>query len=177
VITQLAKGEALVSFLEDGGTPAMVDRTMIRPPSARIGPVTPEERQAVMAKSPLKGKYDSTVDPNSAYEILQKRLATGGGLAPAGGAGPPGSLRGDAPVHVGFFHRIGQWFRNLFGIGRPRGTVLTTSQSVARNVARAVAAGVATQVANELSKSVGGKAAGSIGKAVVRGALGGVLRR
>jgi DNA helicase HerA-like ATPase len=177
VITQLAKGEALVSFLEDGGTPSMVDRTMIRPPSARIGPVTPEERQAVMAKSPLKGKYDSTVDPNSAYEILQKRLAAGGGLAPAGGAGAPGSLPGDAPVHVGFFHRIGQWFRDLFGIGRPRGTVLTTSQSIARNVARAVAAGVATQVANQLSKSVGGKAAGSIGKAVVRGTLGGVLRR
>ncbi len=146
-------------------------------PSPRIGPVTPEERQAVMAKSPLKGKYDTAVDPNSAYEILQKRLAAGGGLAPAGGAGAPGSLPGDAPVHVGFFHRIGQWFRNLFGIGRPRGTALTTSQSVARNVARAVAAGVATQVANALSKSVGGKAAGSIGKAVVRGTLGGVLRR
>jgi hypothetical protein len=177
VITQLAKGEALVSFLEEGGTPSMVDRTMIRPPSARIGPVTPEERQAVMAKSPLKGKYDNTIDPNSAYEILQKRLAAGGGLAPAGGAGAPGSPSGDAPVHVGFFHRIGQWFRNLFGIGRPHGTALTTSQSVARNVARAVAAGVATQVANQLSKSVGGKAAGSIGKAVVRGTLGGVLRR
>jgi DNA helicase HerA-like ATPase len=177
VITQLAKGEALVSFLEDGGTPAMVDRTMIRPPSARIGPVTPEERQAVMAKSPLKGKYDNAVDPNSAYEILQKRLAAGGGLAPAGGAGTPDPQSGDAPVHVGFFHRIDQWFRNLFGIGRPRGTTLTTSQSVARNVARAVAAGVATQVANALSKSAGGKAAGSIGKAVVRGALGGVLRR
>src|SRR5580692_5787893 len=70
VITELAKGEALVSFLEGGGTPAMVDRTMIRPPSARIGPVTPEERQAVLAKSPFKGKYDTTVDPNSAYEIL-----------------------------------------------------------------------------------------------------------
>src|SRR6201996_220890 len=56
VITELAKGEALVSFLEGGGTPSMVDRTMIRPPSARIGPVTPEERQAVQAKSPFKGK-------------------------------------------------------------------------------------------------------------------------
>ena len=59
VITQLAKGEALVSFLEGDGTPSMVDRTIIRPPSARIGPVTPEERQAVIAKCPLKGKYDT----------------------------------------------------------------------------------------------------------------------
>jgi hypothetical protein len=54
---------------------------------------------------------------------------------------------------------------------------LTTSQYVARNVARAVVAGVATSVASEFSKTAGGKTAGNIGKAVVRGALGGVLRR
>jgi len=77
VITQLGKGEALVSFLEGNGTPRMVDRALIRPPSARIGPVTPEERKAIIARSPLKGKYDATIDPQSAYEILQKRLAAG----------------------------------------------------------------------------------------------------
>jgi DNA helicase HerA-like ATPase len=179
VITELAKGEALVSFLEGGGTPAMVDRTMIRPPSARIGPVTADERKAVMAKSPLAGKYDTTIDPNSAYEILQKRLASAGALAPAG-AGTPGApdASGQAvPAQGGFFHRMGERFRNVFGIGRPHGTALTTSQSVARNVARAVAAGVATQVAKEFSKSAGGRTTGTIGKAVVRGALGGILRR
>jgi len=181
VITELAKGEALVSFLEGSGTPSMVDRTMIRPPSARIGPVTDAERKAIIDKSPLKGKYDTTVDPNSAYEILQKRLQEGGGL-PAPGGGVPGATgasgdAGVAPAHVGFFHRIGQWFKNLFGIGRPTGQVLTTSQQVARNVARAVVAGVATQVASEFAKSTGGKTAGTIGKAVVRGALGGVLKR
>jgi hypothetical protein len=125
VITELGKGEALVSFLEGDGTPSMVDRTMIRPPSARIGPVTPEERKAVIDKSPFKGKYDTTVDPNSAYEILQKRLASGGALPPAGAR----RLRGrrarrsgpGAGAPVGFFHRVGEWFRNLFGIGRPRG--------------------------------------------------------
>jgi DNA helicase HerA-like ATPase len=179
VITELAKGDALVSFLEGSGTPSMVDRTMIRPPSARIGPVTDPERKAVIDKSPLKGKYDTTVDPNSAFEILQKRLQEGGGL-PAPGDGVPGAAgaSGDsAPAHVGFFHRIGQWFKNLFGIGRPHGQVLTTSQQVARNVARAVVAGVATQVASEFAKSPHGKTAGTIGKAVVRGALGGVLKR
>jgi uncharacterized protein len=179
VITELGKGEALVSFLEGGGTPSMVDRTMIRPPCGRVGPVTPDERKAVIAASPFKGKYDTAVDPNSAYEILQKRLSEGGALPPA--AGTPGAPAPDGtgapPAHVGFFRRIGNWFRNLFGIGRPHGTRLTTSQQVARNVARAVAAGVATQVAAEFSKSAGGKTAGNIGKAVVRGALGGVLRR
>jgi hypothetical protein len=178
VITQLGKGEALVSFLEGNGTPAMVDRAVVRPPSARIGPVTPEERKAVIDKSPFKGKYDTTVDPNSAYEILQKRLASGGALPPVG-AGTPEAPGGadQAAEQVGFFRRIGQWFAALFGIGRPRGTALTTSQLVARNVARAVAAGVATQVAAELSKSTGSKTAGTISKAVVRGALGGVMRK
>ncbi len=178
VITQLGKGEALVSFLEGDGTPSMVERILVRPPAARIGPVTPAERQALIDKSALKGKYDNPVDPNSAYEILQKRLAEGGALAPAGasadGTGTPGD---QAPAPVGFFHRIAQWFAAVFGIGRPSGTRLTATQLVARNVARAVAAGVATQVASQLAKSTGSKTAGTISKAVVRGALGGVMRR
>jgi len=188
VIMELAKGEALVSFLEGGGTPSMVDRAMIRPPSARIGPITPDERKAAMTKSPLKGKYDTAVDPTSAFEILQRRLAGGGALQPAsphGGTTAPGSVgpasTGPAspapPAEGGIVHRIGEKFRGIFGIGRPRGAPLTASQSVARNVARAVAAGVATQVAAEFAKSTGSKTAGALGKAVVRGALGGVLRR
>src|ERR1700752_2024948 len=75
VIMELGKGEALVSFLEGGGTPTVVERVMIRPPSARIGPVTPEERKAIINASPVKGKYDTAVDVESAYEIIQKRIA------------------------------------------------------------------------------------------------------
>ena len=82
VIMELGKGEALVSFLEGNGMPAMVERVMIRPPTARIGPITPEERKAIMDKSPVKGKYDTTINSESAYEVLQKRVA---GTA-AGGA-------------------------------------------------------------------------------------------
>src|SRR6201984_3696235 len=77
VIMELGKGEALVSFLEGNGTPAMVERAMIRPPTARIGPITPDERKALIAESPVKGKYDQTVDSESAYELLQKRLHSG----------------------------------------------------------------------------------------------------
>jgi uncharacterized protein len=181
VITQLAKGEALVSFLQGDGSPSMVDRAIIRPPSARIGPVTPEERQAVIDKSPLKNKYDQSVDPNSAYEILQKRLHEGGAFPSAAsgtaGADAGAAAPGQAPAQPGYFQRMIDWVCGVFGIGRPRGTVLTTTQLVARNVARAVAVGVATQVASELTKSSGGKTAGTISKAVVRGALGGVMRR
>src|SRR3954466_4282197 len=69
VIMELGKGEALVSFLEGNGTPTMVERVMIRPPTGRIGPVTPEERKAIMDKSPVKGKYDTSIDSESAYEL------------------------------------------------------------------------------------------------------------
>ena len=181
VIMELGKGEALVSFLEAGGTPTMVERAMVRPPSARIGAITPEERKAVISKSPVKGKYDTSVDPISAFEILQGRLA--GGATPAGaplGGAPTAAPEGSgapAPAETGVFHRIGDKFRTMFGIGRRGGTPLTTSQSMARNVVRAVAVGMATQVAAQLTKSTGSKTAGTISKAVVRGALGGVLRR
>src|SRR6186713_582524 len=75
VIMELGKGEALVSMLEEDGKPSVVERVMIRPPTARIGPVTPEERKAIMNKSPLKGKYDTAIDRESAFEMIQKRIA------------------------------------------------------------------------------------------------------
>src|SRR5262249_61932206 len=79
VIMQLEKGEALVSFLEGNGTPTMVERCMVRPPSARVGPISPQERKALVEKSPLFGKYDQAVDNYSAYEQLQDREKKGGG--------------------------------------------------------------------------------------------------
>src|SRR6201747_2811860 len=91
VIMELGKGEALVSFLEGNGTPAMVERVMIRPPSARIGPITPEERKAIMDASPVKGKYDTAIDSESAYEVLQKRVA-GTAATAAGGGGILGQI-------------------------------------------------------------------------------------
>src|SRR5436190_12724673 len=76
VIMELGKGEALTSFLEGNGTPSIVERAMIRPPSARLGPITAEERKAVMDASPLRGKYDQAIDSESAYEILHARVQT-----------------------------------------------------------------------------------------------------
>ncbi|MBN9310251.1 MAG: DUF853 domain-containing protein [Devosia sp.] len=73
VITQLGIGEALVSVLEDKGIPSIVGRTLIRPPSGQVGPLTPEERQAVIASSPVAGQYDTLVDRESAYEVLTRK--------------------------------------------------------------------------------------------------------
>jgi uncharacterized protein len=163
VIMELGKGEALVSFLEGNGTPAMVERVLIRPPSARIGPITPEERKAIMDNSPVKGKYDTTIDSESAYEMLQKRVTAT--AAPADGTSAGGLLG-----------QIGAVVGTIFGTNVSRGR-LSTGQLIARNVTRSVTNKVVGGVVADLGKSVGGSVGGSVGRALVRGALGGLLRR
>jgi hypothetical protein len=74
-ITELEVGEALVSTLDPKGAPTMVQRTLVRPPSSRMGPITSQERSAIMAQSPVKGIYEEAVDRDSAFEILQERAA------------------------------------------------------------------------------------------------------
>lgn len=72
-ISELATGEALVSTLQEKGVPSMVQRTLMRPPASRIGPLTPEERARIIATSPVAGQYDQMIDRESAFEILQKK--------------------------------------------------------------------------------------------------------
>ncbi|MEH2470193.1 DNA helicase HerA-like ATPase [Nitrobacteraceae bacterium AZCC 2161] len=164
VITQLGKGEALVSFLEGNGIPAIVERVMVRPPTARIGPITPEERKAIMAASPVKGKYDTTIDSESAYEVLQKRIA--GTAATADGSAGGGGILG----------QIGSIVGTIFGTNVPRGK-LSTGQVIARNVTRSVSNKVVGGIVASVGKSVGGSLGSSIGREIVRGALGGILKR
>jgi len=73
VITELGTGEALVSVLAEDGSPTPVERILIRPPQSRIGPITAPERSEILNRSPLKGRYDTPVDRESAYELLKKR--------------------------------------------------------------------------------------------------------
>jgi len=74
-IMELGIGEALVSTLDTKGQPTMVERTLVKPPNARVGPITAAERKTVIAASPVAGEYEKRLDRNSAYEILQKRTA------------------------------------------------------------------------------------------------------
>jgi hypothetical protein len=159
---ELGKGEALVSFLEGNGTPAMVERVFVRPPSARIGPVTPEERKAIIDQSPLKGKYDTAVDAESAYEMLQKRIA--------------GTVVTQQGASGGMLATIGNIAATIFGTNVKRGR-LSTGQLIARNVTRSVTNKVVGGIAADLGKDVAGSIGGSIGRSIVRGALGGLLRR
>jgi len=72
-ITELGVGEALVSLLDAKGTPGIVQRALICPPCSRMGPITAAERQQVLERSPLRGKYEQTIDRESAHERLQAR--------------------------------------------------------------------------------------------------------
>ena len=167
VIMELGKGEALVSFLEGGGTPAMVERIMVRPPTGRIGPITPDERKAIMNNSPVKGKYETAVDAESAYEIIQARInGTAAHADDGSGGGGGGGILGHLGAIVG----------TIFGTNVSRGR-MSTGQIIARNVTRTVTNKVVGGVVADLGKSVGGALGGSVGRALVRGALGGLLRR
>ncbi|MGM3388899.1 DUF853 domain-containing protein [Stutzerimonas stutzeri] len=75
VLVDLGIGEALLGGLEDNGTPAMVQRVAIAPPQSRVGPLSDQERQAVVTASPLRAQYDKAVDRESAYEILMARAS------------------------------------------------------------------------------------------------------
>jgi hypothetical protein len=163
VITELGKGEALVSFLEGNGIPSVVERTMICPPSARLGLINTDERKAVIARSPVKGKYDTAVEAESAYEILMKRVEE--------------TAAEDGEQSGGLLGGLGGIVGTIFGTTRKRGERLTTGQLIARSVTRTVVSRTAGQVAADIGKSIGGSMGGSIGRAIVRGTLGGMLRR
>lgn len=79
-ITELAVGEALVSFLDEKGRPSMTERVYVLPPGSQIGPISPEQRKALIAQSLVAGVYEKTVDRESAFEKIkgrtQERMAT-----------------------------------------------------------------------------------------------------
>jgi DNA helicase HerA-like ATPase len=72
-ITELGVGEALVSFLNDKGQPAVVDRALIYPPKSQLAPLTPEEREQIIKQATIYGHYEKSIDQESAYEMLRQR--------------------------------------------------------------------------------------------------------
>jgi hypothetical protein len=107
VITELGVGEALVSVLDEKGSPGIVERALVCPPQSRLGPLSTVERQALLDASAVRGQYEKSIDRESAYEILKKRAAqavpaatpeksAGGGLLDGllgGVTGPRGGRR------------------------------------------------------------------------------------
>ncbi len=123
VIGQLEVGEALVSTLQDKGVPMPVERTLMAPPRCRMGAITPEERAAVRARSPVGAKYDKSVNRESAYEMLSRRAA------PADAPARPGSAPTEKPAESG-----GGLSDLLWGTKRRQGMVETMAKQAARTV-------------------------------------------
>ena len=145
-ITELATGEALVSFLDEKGRPSITQRVFVIPPGSQIGPITPEQRQALLSGSLVAGAYEKMVDRESAYEKLQQRgsaeISAQQESAPAPGA--------EDNVILGTVKDV------LFGRTGPRG---------------GKSEGILESAAKSAARSIGS----NIGRQIVRGVLGSLL--
>ncbi len=144
-ILHLGVGEALVSMLGDKGAPEVVDRVLIAPPSARVGPITPAERAVVMAKSPFTGKYDRMIDRESAFEVLRDRAGGGKG----GGKGGAGAEEAGAGGLIGV---LGGILGGLFG--KTNKKRLSPAEIALRSAVQSAARSAGTQIARQILRGV-----------------------
>lgn len=136
VITELGVGEALISCLDDQGTPNRVERAFILPPDSRIGPLTEAERRAVIESSLLYGHYETAVDRESAYEKLKEAAAP----VQSGGAAQPQAGKAEESATGGFFDALG----GLLGRGGSRRE--SVGEALAKSAARSIGSEVGRQV-------------------------------
>lgn len=141
-ILELKVGEALVSTLENKGEPSIVQRTFIRPPEGRIGPVSKDERLSVIEYSPVYGKYEEAVDRESAHEILAKRTETAAAEASGGGGW------GDV-----IFGGGGSATANKRSGRQPQGM----GEMIGKELKRSISRTVATTIKNIIVKSITGR--------------------
>lgn len=152
-ITELAVGEALISFLDAKGTPGPTCRAWVYPPASQFGPATPEQCQSLMANSLVAGVYEKTVDRESAFERLKARteqgLAANNGTT--GTAANPANL-GQPSEEKSMLSSLGDM---LFG-----GSGGNKRQGVAEAMAKSAARTIGSQVGRELVRGVLGSLLG-----------------
>ena len=161
-ITELAVGEALVSLLDEKGRPSVTERVFVLPPGSQIGPITPAQRQQLVANSLVAGVYEKQLDRESAYEKLMGKPAAGA-PAPAGGGmaaeagqvfkGGPAPAPAPADAGGGLMDGLKDV---LFGTTGPRG---------GRHP------GLAETAAKSAVRSIGS----AVGREIIRGVLGSIL--
>jgi uncharacterized protein len=134
-ITELAVGEALVSFLDEKGRPSMVERAFVLPPHSRIGPITTDERTASIKRSLVAGIYEQVVDRESAYEVLKARQQTATAAQPSAAPAP-------APTSTGSV--FGDVLGSVFGGGSSRRQ--SAGEAMVKSAARAVGSEVGRQI-------------------------------
>ena len=148
-ITELAVGEALLSFLDAKGRPSVTERVYVIPPGSRIGPITPEQRTALIQGSLVAGVYEKTQDRESAYEKLKGRAEASGDAAQQIQAKPGAAAAEDGGM-------MGELKDLLFGSTGPRGGKRD---------------GLAEMAAKSAVRTVGS----AVGREIVRGVLGSLL--
>ena len=140
-ITELAVGEALVSFLDAKGRPSITERLYVIPPGSQIGPISPEQRKALLASSLVAGVYEKTVDRESAYELLKARApaqAQQGSVGAGGAAGTSGGVMGGLSDAI--FGSTGPRGGRREGLAESfaKSAIRTIGSSVGREIARGV---------------------------------------
>jgi DNA helicase HerA-like ATPase len=159
-IQELAVGEALVSLLDAKGRPGVTERVFVLPPGSQIGPITPPQRQALVAGSLVAGVYEKTVDRESAYEMLRGRAEAGaaaaGGAPGAGSAGAAGAAGGAAAGAAGDAGMMGMVKDMMLGSTGPRGGRRP---------------GLVEAAASSAVRSIGS----AVGREIIRGVLGSLL--
>ena len=155
-ITELAVGEALVSLLDSKGRPSVTERVFVLPPGSQIGPITPEQRKALIAGSLVAGVYEKTVDRESAYEKLKGRAVAAGAAGDAARASPGATPSAPATQESAGGGLMGGLKDVLFGSTGPRGGKHE---------------GLAESAARSAVRSIGS----SVGREIIRGVLGSLL--
>ena len=150
-ITELAVGEALVSCLDEKGRPGVTERVYVLAPGSQIGPITPQQRQALIAGSLVAGVYEKMVDRESAYEKLQARA----------GAPAAGTAVGGAPAQGTDGGLLGGLNDVLFGTTGPRGA---KHDGLVQTMAKTAARTVGSSLGKEILRGVMGSLFGGSGK-------------
>ncbi|MBC7434764.1 MAG: DUF853 domain-containing protein [Bdellovibrionales bacterium] len=153
-ITELAVGEALISLLDEKGRPGITERVYVVPPGSQIGPITPEQRQALIKNSLVAGVYEKAQDRDSAYEKLTARTASAQGAPAGGGAGGagaqlPGAAGAGQQASGGGI--LGGLNDVLFGTTGPRGA---RHEGLAQNMARSAVRTIGSTVGREIIRGV-----------------------
>jgi len=158
VITELGVGEALISFLDEKGTPRIVERAFVVPPGSFLGPLTPEEKARCIKASGVFGKYEKTVDRESAYEKLKGHTEEKQEKQPAPGEPAPRP----APQPAKTPEPQNQVSDILFGKTGPRGG--KQSQGLIEAMAKSAARTVGSSVGREIVRGILGSILGAGGK-------------
>ena len=181
-ITELKVGEALVSLLQEDGSPSIVERTLIAPPRSRLGPVDAKERAIIQSISPAAGKYDHEVDRESAEEILEARGKASAAAADAAKAAAEADKAAAEQAKVEARQREQQLKEQarLDAAAAREAAKPGTFDKAIQSATRSAASSVGRQVANEIGKAIFGgstrKGSSGIAGALVRGVLGSLFK-